>query len=240
MARVTNDGITGAVGNVVFVSMNGKTYMRTKPKPAPKRKPSKQKEQNRLFGLCSTAASAMGNILKPSVHFAFNAWSFNQLRGWLRKEYAVNYKEETWALSAATGAQCQLNTHCDLRDQFHVPFSVKDMGAGKIRVQIPAFNPVKQIKAPTGTAKVVIKFIPTAHDFNNPGLSSYYPVYTHEVDYENSTTRAKSILLQPIHKETNQMLLLTIALSYYNTNGDVFMIERYLPAAVVAMGRMGG
>lgn len=165
MARVTDQGISGLVGPVVFYTVNGKNFVKGKPHPKIKRRNETANPLTTLFGMVSRYGSKMITKISTSFLFSFNRNTYNKIRGWMRNQYAIRGQEDVWELCAIDSGMCQLNEGIDLRDFLKKEFTVEDMGGGKIIISLPELNPVKNIQAPIHTAVVNLKMLVVTSKF---------------------------------------------------------------------------
>jgi hypothetical protein len=240
MARITDQGIKGAVGNVIFYTMNGKSYMRAKPGPRKKKRGQKQNPLNSIFGTVSKYGSSMIKRMRESFLFPFNRETYNKVRGWMRNLYAVHKDDETWELSVKTSGMCRLNAEVDLRDLFNTDITISDSGNGKITITIPAMTPKTDIKAPSRTMKVNIKLIAVTSPFRNG--AGTYNLCTEQYSFIYNNDPVPAITYQ-LHTNagTGDIALIAMALEYETTDTGTGYYNRelrWLPAAVIAMGRL--
>ena len=240
MARVTENGFAGTVGNLVFYSMNGKSYVRTKPGPRKKNKGAVQNPLNTVFGIVSKHGSALIKGINSEFPFRFGREAYNNVRGWMRNNYSMYKDAADWELSVRASGMCQLNKETDLRDCLKVELSVTDEGNGKIAITFPSIIPVRDIKAPSRTMKVNIKLIVVTSPFRNAPGTYNHCTEQFSFIYNDSELPAKTFLIET--KASKPDLVFTaVSLTYetkdsgeakYNTE------KKWLPAAMIAMGRL--
>lgn len=239
MARVTDNGISGAIGNLVFYTMNGKRYVRSKPGPRKKKKNQPANPLNTVFGTVSKYGSAMVKGMSSHFLFPLSRDTYNRLRGWMRNQYAEHKDDATWELSVRNSGMCQVNGEIDLRDFLRTDITVTDSGHGKLTVIFPEINPKKDIKAPLRTMKVNIKLIAVTSSFR--GTASSYNLCTEQYSfiYHDTPVPAKHFELQS-NAGTGDIAIAAIALEYETSalNGSYSKDTRWLPAAIIAMGRL--
>lgn len=237
MGQVVNNNIVGAVGNVVFYTMNGKSYIRTKPSPHRKKYTDVVKNLHDVFGTVSRYGTAMIRSMSDQLSFPFTQPLYNRLRGWMRNAYASHRDETVWELSAAGYNICQVNAETDLRDFIGGGFSVSDEGTGKIRVILPEMNPLRQIKAPANTIAVNVKIIIASSAFKEQGLRSRVCNAAYRVDYADRLFPAKEILLAT-NSAAGDIAIVVIALEFEMDDQVYNKALPWLPAAIIAMGKM--
>jgi hypothetical protein len=236
MARVTSEGLNGVVGNIIFYIRDGRQYARSMPAPRNKRKNQPASAGTTSFGIVSRFGSEMLVNLSNNLLFKFTLNTYNSARGWMRNQYVAN-QNAAWPLLAKGSSMCQLNTAIDLRDFLTVDIAVKDNGGGQVEVTVGEINPIRNIKAPTRTTEVKIKVLAVTSAFEPKGSEA---VKTGKDEFSfsfiNKLLPPKSLVLNTRAK-TNDMVLVVIAVEY-NINGLWVSDLQYLPAAIVAMGRM--
>jgi hypothetical protein len=242
MARVTDQGISGLVGPVVFYTVNGKNFVKGKPHPRKKKRNQPANPLNTIFGMVSCYGSKMISSIRTSFLFSFNRNTYNRLRGWMRNQYAVHGEEEVWELSAIDSGMCQVNEGIDLRDFLKRDITVEDAGGGKIIISLPELNPVKNIQAPLHTKEVNLKMLVVTSKFRDE-TSSTTKLCTlqYSFSYTNVLQVAKNFELQTTGL-AGDMALIVVALEFNKTSGmdDTHYIldPQLLPAAIIAMGRL--
>jgi hypothetical protein len=243
MARVTDKGIIGAVGPVIFYSMNGKTYARSMPKKRKNKRSPAEKNLNSIFGTVSKYGTAMIKFMNQQgvFLFPFGRHVYNKLRGWMRNLYAANVGERDWELSARTSGMCQLVEGIDLRDFWKTEIIVDDVGNGTIIIKLPEFNPKKDLKVPIRTMKVNLKLAAVTSTFKemSPATCTFCTQHS-SFEYSNNPVPAKQFVLQTT-AGTGDIALVVMALEFETTDsgkGSPNKELRWLPAAVIAMGRL--
>ncbi len=237
MARSTDKGISGAVGNLVFYTMNGNNYVRSKPGKRTKKRNKDPNPLNTIFGIVSSYGSPMISQLRTVLLFPFSINTYNSIRGWMRNQYAAHGQDAIWELTAQGTAMCQVNRAIDLRDFLTVPLSVSDTGNSMIKISIPSLNPAKNIKAPSHTNKVNLKLVAVSSPFGQKTGSSNFCMEQYSFDYTNEILAAKEIVLNT-SAITGSIVIVVAAIEFdegdkmYNT--DV----KWLPAAIIGMGRL--
>jgi len=236
MAHVTSEGLNGIVGNIIFYIRDGKQYARSMPAAQSNKRNKIPNARTNAFGIVSKYGSNLLVILSKSCLFPFSLSTYNTARGWMRNQYVANLNA-AWPLSAKGSSMCQLNTGIDLRNFLTVDLSVKDLGAGQVEVTMGEMNPRRNIKAPSQTSEVKIKILTVSSAFE-PKQSVAGKSATNEfiISYTDKVVPEKSLVLNTRAK-INDMMLVAIAIEY-NVNGLWVTNLQYLPAAIIAMGRM--
>ncbi len=241
MARITDEGISGVIGNIVFYTMNGKRYARSLPTVTKKRKKElAQSSQAKVFGTVSSHGTAMLRHLQASLLFPFTLTTYNQCRGWMRTQYAPNREETKWLLSSQHNNTCQLNMHADLRDFLKAGIQVSDDGKGQIKIRLDEINPVKQIRAPKDTQAVNMKLVVLSAPFGNGGVVVQSSMEQYSIRYANALLPARETILE-IKGKKGDIVVVVAGLEFEMNNGPFAGFNtdtKYLPAAIVAMGKL--
>lgn len=240
MARMNQDGLSGLVGNLVFYTMNGKSYVRSRPKYSKaKQKQLSKSGSAQVFGEISRCASAVLNQLQTKLLFPLKRDAYNQFRGWLLRQYKAHAGLAAWPISCMPNDQCQLQSFCDLRDVFRVQVSAEDLGGGQLRIIIPAWNPVLQLSAPPGTRNLLIRIMVCDVSFTarsqivSSGMAEIPLPFTKELQPASET------LLQ-LEGQRDDLLFLSVSLAYetfVTPSGSQLTDTAWLPAAVLGVGR---
>jgi hypothetical protein len=244
MAVRTALGYSGLVGTVVLYEVNGKQYMRAKPRSRKKKPDKATKARNTLFGDVSTYGTSLIGAMKGKLLFPFTLETYNRQRGWMWNEYAAHKDDDVWELGAKNNQMSQLNTDTDLRDFLEAAFTVTDEGKGLVSIGIPAINPAKQIKAPARTVKVNMKMMVLSRPFTGAATDHYLDMEAYTFDYGNTLLPGKTFTIdtRPMRgTATGNIALVAIALEFETTDsgkGIYNMEKRWLPAAIIAMGRL--
>ncbi len=237
MARVENGSISGAVGNLIFYTMNGNGYVRSKPGKRPRKRNHKPLEVNTVFGTVSTCGSPMLVQLGRQLLYTLKLADYNRTRGWMRNQYANNYQATSWPIAAHTGGTCQVNGSADLRDCLFVDTSLQ-LDKKKLTLGLPALNPAKQIKAPPRTSKVTIKAMVISSPFKMEAAKNCTVIMEQLViDYKDMQLPATELVL---NLQGKGVAIVALALEYTITASGKELVEmetKWLPAALIAMGR---
>lgn len=239
MARVTDKGIVGLVGSLVFYTVNGKTYVRTKPGKRKKKRGQKPRPLNSVFGTVSRYGTAMVGSLKDKLLFPVGRDVYNRARGWMRNLYAARYEDQQWELSVRNSGVCPLNEEADWRDYFREEITVTDKGKGKIIVQVPAFNPKLTLKSPIRSMKANLKLFAVTSPFKETGPRYSLCMKQHSFLLSQKEVPANEFVLQT-EGAARDIILIAVALEFSSGDGeDDWMKEKkWLPAAFIAMGRL--
>lgn len=238
MAKLTEKGLSGRVGPVVYYEMNGKQYVRALPVYKKKRTRAANKPAAALFGQCSATASTAAYALQASLPFPFLYKPHNTFRGWLYKYYKLHHEQSNWVLGQNFLPPCQLNPEADLRDFLFVPLEIRGVQDGRLHIHVPAFNPVKQIMNPMRAASVCIAVMVQGLSFGKE-QECYFPDEKLLVDFADNLSPSRDIFFEHASMKPDTVLMVSVALSFQQHDGSFLKNTDCLPAAVIGMGRAG-
>ncbi len=237
MGKFTDEGLKGSVGGLVYYTMKGNTYVRTKPGRRKKKRSAAEKKVNERFGTVSTYGSALLRVMKPSLRFTLPLVARNRFRSWMYKAYTEYQAAPSWNLSTPIG-MCQLNPAVDLRDCFFPAITVTDRGRGVTGVNIAAFVPNRDMGAPPQTRKVILSVLAASSSFLPQHGAPLIAVQSIPFNYNGSTVPAQELQLAP-GTRAGEIAVVAIAIEYLLADGSPASTDlRWLPAAAIAMGRM--
>ena len=246
MARTAGNDIIGAVGSLVFYKARGNNYVRTKPRKSKKKRHASLVDSSNLFADVSRYGTGMLGELKYRLLFPFTLNTYNQQRGWLRHRYATHKDDETWELAVRPGLVSQLNPVASLNDILEADITVKDKGDGVVSVGIPALNPVKDIKAPKGTKNINLKLIVVTSPFRETGIRHAACMEQYTIPYRDTKLAAKKTDINCKMAgavPAQHIAIVVIALEFEKTivgTAKYSTESKWLPAAIIAMGRLKG
>jgi hypothetical protein len=180
--------------------------------------------------------------IKREFNFPFIQATYNTTRGWMRNFYMEFKDAPSWDLQVKTNNTCQLNAQSDLRDFIMEGITVNDEGNGLVGIHIPPLNPRKELKAPAGTAKVNLKLV-VVHSSFGISLASYSGMKEYRFAYTDELIPAQQIVIdakQPSYPVDGRIALVVMALEFEMPDGKINMEQKWLPAALIAMGRLKG
>ncbi len=92
-------------------------------------------------------------------------------------------------------------------------------GNGQLQVQLPAFDPVLQIKAPAGTTRFQIQIAVAAMQINDrPGQDFFKTDWL--LDYKPVLVNVTNINL-PIDTAAGRLIVVAISLQYFANNNNI-------------------
>ncbi len=237
---MNQEGLSGLVGNIVFYTMNGKSYVRSRPNYSKiKSKQFSQSPSAQVFGTGSRGVSALLNRLQIQLPFPLSRVAYNHFRGWMLRHYKANAISVEWPISCLPNDQCQLQTDCDLRDLFRVQVSVEDLGGGNLRICIPAWNPQQQLTAPPNTRKLLISIMVLGNAFARESRTVSSGVEEFTIPYTKEDQPARETMIR-VEGEKDDILILAVSLAYetFSTRSGTQLADAaWLPAAIIGVGR---
>ncbi len=237
MASINHEGISGAIGNIVFYTMNGKKYARSVPNLTKKRrKELSQAPQATVFGLVSQYGTPMIRMLQELLLFPFTLVTYNMARGWMRGVYNANHAEPSWSFSGRYDKACSLNAAAIFPEALKTAVQVTDTGKGKIKVLVEEMNLAKYLKLPPHIQKVNIKLMAVSAPFSNTLSIPVSCMEQYSFHYKKAIFPAQEILLKT-KGNAGDIVIIVMALEFDLGNG-YSRDARHLPAGIVAMGRL--
>ncbi len=240
MARVNQHGLSGTVGNLVFYTVNGVNYVRSKPGKRKKKANQATHSLTTIFGTVSTYGSPLLSQLSKHSLYKLQRSDYNRVRGWMRNLYAQNHQTATWPLVAYAAGIVKINNAVDIRDCLLVNVSVIDNSNGQLAIHIPAFNPAKQMKVPTKTAVIKLKLMVVTSSFGQPVTETEVKVVEQVIPYKDEMIDAINWQLVT-EAPVGNIALVALAIEYYTTiNGNESSIQanEWLPFGIIAMGKL--
>ena len=244
MAINTDKGVQGMVGKLVFYNVKGRTLIRTKSGKRTKKRGQKPNPINTIFGTVSRYGTRMISAMSDNFLFPFTIETYNHTRGWMRDQYAANKDADKWELLAKNNLMFPLHPEADLRDFFQPIITVRDEGGEVIHIDLPAFDPAGHIKAPPHTVKVNMKMILIRAPFKDTGITYSIQMEKYCFDYNNNELPPKTFTFDTKYQNGRPDELfgiIVLALEFETTDSGKPAYnkdKRWLPAAIVAMGRM--
>ncbi len=245
MARVTKEGgLSGAIQNLVFYTMDGKNYVRSKPIMLNKKKNRHQNRSVVVFGVVSACSSALLRNMAWDLLFRIGFKTHNAFRSWmtpLYQRYMYHNPDGQWELSARHAAMFEINPAASLHEAFRVPIDVADAGEGRVKITIGELKPVQHIQAPRWTKSVNLTLqVLTTPFTENYGRQVVHYSEMHAYPYIQGQEPAKEFIVQT--KNAKGHVAVVVAALTYNTRTTeepAYHTDlQYLPAAVVAIGRL--
>lgn len=246
MARTSGNEIIGSVGPLVFYKARGNGYVRTKPRKSKKKRHPSLVDSSNLFANVSRYGTGMLGELKYRLLVPFTLDTYNKQRGWLRHRYAAHKDDETWELAVRPALVSQLNPVASLNDLWEAAITVRDKGDGIVSVDIPSLNPAKDIRAPKGTKNINLKLIVVTSPFRETGIRHAAYMEQYAFPYKDTELAAKKTDIDCKAFGTlpaQHIAIVVVALEFEKTEAGKTKYStesKWLPAAIIAMGRLKG
>ncbi|MES2330522.1 MAG: hypothetical protein V4539_13045 [Bacteroidota bacterium] len=240
MAKVSKTGLSGAIGPVVFYTMDGKAYARSTPGKQSAKHKKKLQPHRDLFGMTSSLSSKIADALRTELNCPFGRHSYNALRSWVFGLYKKNPDQTNLALHINPSALCELNPAAGLAQSFTAGISVTDKGGGMLSVSISSFNPAKDIKAPAGATWINLKLI-CASPVYEPKSLSHFELTVVQNSFAILDQKLPDVEME-LHTHATKRALVCLALALEFRTGEhsnaIINIPSFLPAAVIALGNL--
>ena len=241
MAKVSKAGLNGAIGPVVFYTMNGKSYARATPGTQSIKHKKKLQPQRSFFGRISSLSSKMADAVRTELNCPFGLYAYNALRGWVFGQYKKNEGQASLQLNIIPSGLCELNAAAGLQQSLTAGVSLADKGDGNLSVSIASFNPAKDIKAPAGAAWINLKLI-CARAIRESGALLHF-----ELSLAQKLLHISNENIPSFEMELNSqggkgdLVCLVLALEFRTGehSGGIINSPSFLPAAGIALGNLG-
>lgn len=246
MARTTKSGlISGVVGKLAFYEMNGNQYARLRPVRKKKKRNEPPNELTTVFGTVSKYGSAMLSQLSDHLLFPFTLLTYNRQRTWLRSQYVTHKNDAVWELKAKHSLMSQINLETDLRDFWENTLTVSDDGGGTVSIIVPPIHPKRDLITPAGTRRINFKLFVLTSPFAD-GTDRY----TFNMDQYSFDHSDDIVPLQKFTMDTKKnfgrptsgnIAIVVMALEFETkaTGSGIYNKDlKWLPAAIIAMGRL--
>ncbi|MES2332527.1 MAG: hypothetical protein V4539_23170 [Bacteroidota bacterium] len=241
MAKVTKAGLNGAIGPLVFYTMNGKSYARSAPGPQSRKLKAKLQPQRNFFGKISSLSSAMAGAIRGELNCPFGLHAYNALRGWVFRQYKIDTEQGNMPLHINLNELCELNDAASLRQLLKAGISVADTGGGNLSVSIESFNPAKDMKVPAGAEWINLKLIcARAEGGQTAELHFVRTIAQKMLPVSNKNLPAFEMEL-PTAGKKGSLVCLVLALEFRSNenSGGIINNPSFLPAAGIALGKLG-
>ena len=245
MARQTESGLQGKVGNTVFYEMYGNKYVRAAPGKRKKKRNSPPNEITSVFGAVSRYGTKMVSALQQYLLFPFSLFTYNQQRAWMRNLYAAHKNESSWELKAKNNLTSQVNLDSDLRDIWENGVTVVDEGGGIVTVTVPSIDPNLDMNLPANTRNITAKIFVVSSAFRM--VPWPYILVKDQYSFETSkgVVQSREFRFNTAGNTGSctsaNIAIVVVAFEFETEMDGIVSINkdaRWLPAAIVAMGRL--
>jgi hypothetical protein len=232
MAKKLNMQFSGRIGPLVGVLRGGEYHYRSR--PAKVRQTKATKASSSIFALASKA----GKIMRQHLHSSIpNPKDLNmqrnlvgQICNWLRLSRGAPPQSTT---EIPFVNHFNFNPVKPLEETWRMPLYFIQTSPGLTQLQIPAFIPVKAIKAPAHTIQIELCISTVALRLDNDNCFGNEN-HTITIPYNNTPQPAKEIVL-PLQTDSGNILIAAIQLNYTVQKGAqlTHIKPDKLPAAIV-------
>lgn len=230
MAKQRNIRFKGTIGNIIYYESGGEWYMRNKPPKVKQTRASRASAGK--FGTANHLSGSLRDSLEPLLPDPCNRrmmWRFTDaLYHWLLRYPSLKSIPPAAALPFVSGFQ--LNEHTSIGQRWKIPVSVQQPGNNRIQVKLPAFIPVKSIRAPADTVAVTCIIMAAGSRFDGTPTGNCTAVL--EIPYTGQPLPEQSVILKlPTPRGT--VMATVMALRYRLKSGRYSSRASYLPASVI-------
>lgn len=238
MATVTNNGLTGVVGSLVFYSMNGKQFARSKPVYTKKRlKDLSRSSQVLAFGRISKGVALLLGTMKNRHGAIFTTGSYAAARGWVGRINAAMGQLPEWPLESRFSNGCQLNPRVDLRNCFSAGLWINDAGNGDIRIGMGAMDPLLHTSVPDGCNSLLIRFFCLAPLFGKESAMLVQQAEREIVYRAGQLPPWETTIHTGVQAGDIALVAMTVSFLRQDVQAGT-ETDKDVPAAIIAMGRL--
>ncbi len=236
MARIINGNFSGAIGNVVFYTVNGQTYARSMPNTKQSAKNAPEKPSVTAFKTASKYGAQLLRKLRPFIPFPLTLTHYNAYRSWLITSLRIHQDS---AITHTTTLH-NVNMLISLRDIWLVPSRIELTEKAEVQIHLPEILPQTHIVAPPYTTQVQVTWIALAQTMTENTQQQQPQVATLQFAYSNNAVAAQTLVL-PTNASPNDwwVVLQLIRFTYQLPNMPEpaeQLQPQWLPAAFVAAG----
>ena len=234
MGIQSNIKLRGTIENKIFYQWKGIDCIRTK--PAVVRRVPVAIKNSGIFGMAANRSAILRSLLRPVVPEPGNRKVIHRVdaafRQWLKTE-PLNDLAPVDNLPYFN--DLSLNEKNELSSFLRVPISISRTGDNELFLQIPAFDAVKQIKAPENTTEVILQIMIAAIAMKEPSFMHCKETSV-VIPYKSGELHEQLIPLPLVTKE-GQLTVISLAIHY--TSGTTGTTERAKGAAWKPAGVVG-
>ena len=232
MARIDDVFVTGTLGNVVFYRRMGKACARSKRMHIKQTTATKKRGIN--FGVAARAGKALRSGLTPALPNPTDRSMQSRFSGsiakWLGQSDVATLPPED---NLPYISSFSFSDEDSFSERFKVPFTIT-MTAGEISINLAAFNPVRNISAPTGTLSVKLVIAVSAATLVH-GAFAGKASQAIDIPYDNVEIPASTLNFN-IPTDRGNMVITAARLIYEGEDNSGFpVIEKkgFNPAGVI-------
>jgi len=221
--------LRGRVENTIYYQWNGIHCMRTV--PARVRQSESTKVAATKFGLAVKSAAALRSLLKPVLPDPANNALRYELDGAFRKWLYTDPLEKTaQETEIPFFKNFRFNKSATPGKLFRI-VNVSRTNENDLLIQLPAFNPLRDVTAPKGTISLQLTLTAAVLSFKDPVQNKCVSV-NWSIPYEDKTVPLSEIIL-PELTSPQSLVLVVMGTKYYRGNETMIDQMRWKPVGIV-------
>jgi hypothetical protein len=221
--------LRGTVDNVIYYQWNGIHCMRTV--PARVRQNTNTKAAASKFGLAVKSAAILRSLLKPVLPDPANNVIRYELDGAFRKWLHTNPLEKPEPETMIPSfAHFSFNKAARPGKIFRM-VQVSRADEFDLLIQLPAFNPLRDVTAPKGTSRLQFQFTAAVLSFNDPAKNKCLSA-DWSISYEDKIMPYHQMTL-PGLTTTQALVLIVMGMRYVRGNKTLIDQMRWKPGEIV-------
>ena len=167
MGKQSNIKLRCTVENIIYYQWKGIDCIRTVPAHVKQTKPTKKAATD--FGKAVKSSAIIRSLFRPLLPEPANRSIIYKMDGAFRKWLKANPLDNTEVVNEITWFDgLSFNDSCDLQKVLKIKITINRTADGGLLLQWPPFNPVTDIKAPTGTRQLDVQCIITTLPMEQP------------------------------------------------------------------------
>jgi len=234
MGKQRNIRLRATVGNVIYYQWKGIDCIRTVPVRV--RQTANTKKAASLFGIAVKSAAKMRGLLCPLLPGPSDRGIIYELDNAFRKWLHTRPQEKDEQEDNLSFFQLfSFNRKAVVPKVFKEVRTNRGEG-GTVEIIIPPFNPLKDITAPAGTARIAIKLMAVILPFRD-GKEAYTLQNAVSCIYEDKLL-PQQLFTFPQVTNAKTLVILAMALQFYHSTGDTLPIRQMRWRPVVITGSL--
>ncbi len=221
--------LRGTVDNTIYYQWNGIHCMRTL--PAKVRRSDNTKLAATKFGLAVKSAAALRAMLKPMLPDPTNNALRYDLDGVFRKWLHTDPLKKAEPESGIPYFHDFSFNKAGTRGKIFRVVNVSRANDCGVSVQLPAFNPLRNVTAPKGTVSLQLEFAAAVLSFSDEAQNKCVS-YGWSVPYEDKMVPIHEVIL-PELTNTQSLVLVLMGMKYYRGNETMIDQMRFKPLGIV-------
>jgi hypothetical protein len=229
MGKQGNIKLRGTVDNIIFYQWKGIHCIRTV--PARVRQTDNTRQAASRFGLAVKSASVLRAMIKPVLPDpANNAIRYdldNAFRKWLHTDPLEKTEQESMM---PFFKDFSFNKAAILGKLFRV-INVNRLSESDLLIELPAFNPAKEVTAPKGTTRLQLTLTAAVLSFKEQAQNKCVSADWY-VPYEDKIIPLREMIL-PGLTVSQSLVLVVLEIRYYRGNETLIDQMRWKPVGIV-------